>query len=216
MGRGRPRGLPLPHPGAALRALGWGAPPSVWKRGGKKQNQNAFSGYSFLRGNREGGKVHSSLQQKGRRPGSILAGRAACFRRLAASRHRSSPCSHHSCLDFTRVHITAYQRGCVSFFFFSLPFFFFLLPCTLLNGSRENKPGSCSAGGWGEEEEGREGRAPLAELLLVGARGWSGPGSLQNTGTPRGAPRQASKPLGTQTGPQRSGRVARTGTRGGL
>lgn len=166
--------------------------------------------------------MHGSLQQKGRRPGSILAGRAACFRRLAASRHRSSPCSHHSCLDFTRVHITAYQRGCLSFFFF-FPFhffyFFFLLPCASLNGSRENKPGSCSAGGWGEEEEGREGRegrAPLAELLLVGARGWSGPGSLQNVGTPRGAPQQASKPLGTQMGPQRSRRVARTGTRGAL
>lgn len=165
--------------------------------------------------------MHSSLQQKGRRPGSILAGTAVCFRRLAASRHRSSPCSHHSCLDFTRVHITAYQRGCVSFF--SLPFFlFFFLPCTSLNTSQtvhvKTNPGfvpQAAAGGWGEEE-GREGRAPLAELLLVGARGWSGPGSLQNMGTPRGAPQEASKPLATQMGPQRSRRVARTGTRGGL
>lgn len=114
-------------------------------------------------------------------------------------------------------------KGAAFLFFPFHFFFFFFLPCTSLNTSQtvhvKTNPGfvpQAAAGGWGEEEEGREGRAPLAELLLVGARGWSGPGSLQDTGTPRGAPQEASKPLATQMGPQRSRRVARTGTRGGL
>lgn len=84
-----------------------------------------------------GWRVHSSLKLEGRRPASILAGRAVDFRRLAASRHRSFPCSTHSCLDFTRVHITVYQRGSI---FFPLLFF-----CTLLSTS-QTVPAKTNAG----------------------------------------------------------------------
>lgn len=88
----------------------------------KKTNRNSFL-QLFLSVRQWGGrgKVHSSLKQKGRRPESILAGGAMRFRSLAASRHRSSPCSDHSCLDFTRVHITVYQRGCIFFFLLFFP-----------------------------------------------------------------------------------------------
>lgn len=43
------------------------------------------SGSSFAEARGGGWKAHSSLRQKGRRPVSILAGRALYFRRLTAS-----------------------------------------------------------------------------------------------------------------------------------
>lgn len=142
--------------------------------------------------------MHSSLKQKGRRPASILAGRAVYFRRLAASRHRSFPCSTHSCLDFTRVHITVYQRGCISFFllflFFS-PHFAEYKP----NGSRKNKYRFCSAmrRPGGQERERGDMRfsppAPRPDSLAGGAEGFSwhgfGNGSWRGhggIGTPEG------------------------------
>lgn len=115
-----------PVPG---QGLGWeGVPLSALqmdKKNPQKTPTKKLSPVPPLGEARGGGwRVHSSLKPEGRRPASILAGRAVDFRRLAASRHRSFPCSTHSCLDFTRVHITVYQRGSI---FFPPSFFFFAL-----------------------------------------------------------------------------------------
>lgn len=129
----------------------------------------------FLSARHGGVESTQFIKPKGRRPASILAGSTVYFRRLAASRHRSFPCSAHSCLDFTRVHITVYQRGCIFFFVCVLHFAEYKL-----NSSRKNKCRFCSAmqryRGW---ERGRGdtclplGPESLAGGGIFGAQVWS-------------------------------------------
>lgn len=109
------------------------------------------------------------------------------FRRLAASRHRSSPCSARSCLGCTRVHITVYQRGCVFFFF-----------CASLSTSRMVLPQKqtqvlfCSAAAWrvGERKRRHASPPPQPPFTRWRGRGFSGyrfgNGSRRGPGTPEG------------------------------
>lgn len=150
-----------------------GSPSFCFANGQKKPQPKKLSPVPPLGEARGGGwRVHSSLKPEGRRPASLLAGRAVDFRRLAASRHRSFPCSTHSCLDFTRVHITVYQRGSI---FFPLLFFLHFSEYKP-NGSRKNKRRFCSAlqwhGGW---ERGRGDTCPPSSPDSL-AEGFSGHG----------------------------------------